>query len=153
MSTVPNPADFLIRPPAQCYEQLLSRGCNYQYSSEELEKASQAFFSTLGLQGGSFQTVLNWMAGVIFLPLLVGVLILIWVLAGSEIITLPMALFATVYAFIFLYGPFLALRIGGPHYLQSAMNNNGKLIANFPGALSAAACSLTCDGCWTCTSS
>lgn len=140
----------LSEPPVSCLVDLIQKGCNPQFTPEQIQAANQAFLDGMGFTSKTPTGTLTWLALVIFLPILLAALISLWLLAASGIISWDAAALGTVAAFIFFYGPFLAMRYGGAAYVDAKLKGASSFpLYRAPSAFLSATCALTCtkDAC------
>lgn len=138
---------ILSEPPVSCLVDIVQKGCNPQFSPEKVAASNKAFLAGLGFTAKTPTGALTWLALCIFLPILLAALILLWLLAASHIITWGSAALGSVAAFIFFYGPFLAMRSAGAAYIHAKLTDGSSFpLYRAPSAALSAACALTCDG-------
>ena len=140
----------LSQPPVSCLVALLEKGCNPNLTPEQKAQAQKVFLDSIGYCPSNWNYPLTWLAMVIFFPILIFVLAIIWIMAMCGYLPIAPCLYWSVFAFICFYGAFLIVRYAGRSYLNNIVSNSGSTLMRVPAAFLSATCSVTCDGCWTC---
>lgn len=149
--------------------------CGQKYTETIEDAAAQAFsdvtgykpvnldtaFDTLQHQG---QIILEFNSFFFFMPVLILILIVIWLMVGFRWINWVVGLFATTLSIVVMYGFAIAYRVSALRYLneqgiivkqnlQNAQNNFHNSIAYWPQGLFAATAAIANNGdpsSWTC---
>ena len=137
----------LSTPPVSCLVDVVQKGCDPQFTPEQIAASNQAFLAAMSITAKTPSKTLTWAALCIFLPMLLSAIIVLWLLAAYRVISWGLASLATVAAFILFYGPFLIMRHAGANYVYSKLSDASSLpLYRVPSAALSAACALTCDG-------
>jgi hypothetical protein len=147
--------------------------CGQKYPQDVEDAAAQAFADVTGykpidldtafdtLQQQS-QLILEFNSFFFFMPVLILILIVIWLMVGFRWINWVVGLFATTLSIVVMYGFAIAYRVSALRYLneqgitiknnlQNAQNNFDQSVAYWPQGLFAATCAISkgSEG-WTC---
>lgn len=166
--------------PFSCMINLINgpySNCDEDIPEDKRKAAYEAFVNVTGFkpadltkvveaQNANLNSYINYNSFYMFMPTLILVLIVVWLMVGFRWIDWVIGLYFTVIAFVILYGFSILYRL----HVQGNFTNKGRKlvdearraqqnlensIAYWPQGLFAAACAVTCDGntgCWTCNS-
>ena len=169
--------EIMSQAPFSCMIDLLTgqySECDIAIPSDKLQAAYNAFTEVTNYQPINLSKVFNdlnteqkklirFNAFYIFMPIMILILIIIWMLVGFGWIQWEPALYFTILSIILLYGFSIAYRIhterflntqyqNTQHYAQQAQQNYQNSVAYWPQGIYAIACALTSTGTtgWTC---
>ena len=170
-------AQLVEEEPFSCMVELVDKymNCNQDIPQDKIDLAAEAFIETTGLQTTNLdrvtgeinainQDIVHLNAFYTFVPVLIFVIILIWVMVGFGIMNWALGLFFTVLAVVVLWSFNIAYRIHARNLLQQSAANLNNLaieadnnfkdsLAYWPQGMFAVACAVTCEEgteCWTC---
>lgn len=163
--------------PFSCMIQLVDEymNCNEDIPKEKRDAAYKAFTDVTGYNHADLKKIanefntenidlVNLNAFYLFVPLIILIIVMIWVMVGFGWFNWAAGLFFTVLAFAILYSFNIAYRIHANNLLENrkkaldkiaseTQSNFENSLAYWPQGFFAAACAITCedgDNCWTC---
>lgn len=169
--------DLLTKEPFNCMVQVIENHstCGENLSPEVIKAAYNAYTDVTGYTPMNWNeiftnlynqntAILNFNAFYIFMPILILILIIVWLMAGFKWITWPVALYYTTLSIVVLYGFSIAYRIHAQTFLRGrnadyqqkaskAQQSYQNSIAYMPQGIFAVACAIANDGssdAWTC---
>lgn len=169
--------EVVTQQPFSCMIDLINNyaNCDENISSSKRRAAYEAFSDVTGYKpadlnkifntiNDDFESLVKFNVFYMFMPVLILLLIIIWLMVGFRWMDWPLGLFFTVLVIVILYGFSIVYRIHFQSWIDSrnttiqnqatiAQKSFENSIAYWPQGLFAAACAVTCDGttgCWTC---